>query len=87
MSFVLFYYFFQVRLAQKWVTVPEQKKCSRSAEKINMIIPGKNRNKASLEVKECDQVATSFFLSEDYFFQMGSFELTKFLMPNFFPPF
>jgi hypothetical protein len=26
-----------------------------------MIIPGKNRNKASLEVKECDQGATSFF--------------------------
>ena len=46
----------QVRLAQKWKTVPEQKKCSRSAEKINLIIPGKNRNKATLEVKDCDEV-------------------------------
>ena len=43
-------------MAQQWKTVPEQKKCSRSGEKINMIIPGKNRNKATLVVKDCDQV-------------------------------
>ncbi len=50
------FYLFQVHLSQKWKTVPEQKKCSRSAEKINLIIPGKNRNKATLDVKDCDQV-------------------------------
>jgi subtilisin-like proprotein convertase family protein len=46
----------QVRLAQKWQTVPEQNTCARSAPKASLIIAGKTRNKAAVEVKECEKV-------------------------------
>jgi len=45
-----------VRLAQKWQTVPEQNTCARSAPKASLIIAGKTRNKAAVEVKECEKV-------------------------------
>ncbi len=45
-------------MARKWETVGEQHKCKRTAEQVNLIVPGRSVSKTELVVKDsgCDRV-------------------------------
>ncbi|XP_025829565.1 furin-like protease 1 isoform X2 [Agrilus planipennis] len=45
-----------VQLAKRWITVPEQLKCEKSAPHGQKIIPAKSVVKLQLEVKECEGI-------------------------------
>ncbi|TRY74010.1 hypothetical protein TCAL_03361 [Tigriopus californicus] len=49
-----------VRTARVWEGAGEQRKCSRSADRIDLIIPGRQANKATIQVKDCSGDGVNF---------------------------
>ena len=45
-----------VRNAKQWITVPGQKKCSRSANNVKKMVKSKRRSKFKIRVNSCDGV-------------------------------
>ncbi len=47
----------KVRMAKKWETVGEQRKCKKTAEQVNLIVPGRSISKTEIVVEgACDKV-------------------------------
>ena len=45
-----------VRLARDWKPVEDQKRCKQTAERIDLIIPGRTVQKTEINVAGCDEV-------------------------------
>ncbi len=50
-----------VRLARDWKPVEDQKRCKQTAERIDLIIPGRTVQRTEINVAGCDEVSHSSF--------------------------